>query len=419
MTRTIFVLVSTILFLGCSAKPDQVLVTEKERQAARTAGSKAVGAVLDSNDHQGMEAKVVVSDHIERPSEPDLQPLLPPEEDSFPSPGQATSPEPEELATTHLIENTAPDVSTFSQNVDVGSSSPESDTSSELEGGAESSPRAGEDLATGGAEDEQLASEMSGSLSVPEELVPVKVVFRAFEYDNLEPDNADLAGGGEEAERTEEETSAPPVPASSPRADERVSKLIDDLLEHENMGIRLAAVQELAGLEVVSERVLAAITQALGDQDKTVAVTARGALQKIGPPAVATLVDALQHGSPPVRVGAIRALSRFDRELITAALSPLVEALARGDDDIRAAAATALGHMDFDVNKVVPPLIRSLDDQSRLVKENAARALGTIGPPARAAISTLRRVERDDDYWVRVSAKQALRSIDPAPPKPY
>jgi|GEM_PF-2911901 len=79
------------------------------------------------------------------------------------------------------------------------------------------------------------------------------------------------------------------------------------------------------------------------------------ALARIGPPAVPSLVQALQHRDPQVRREATRVLMR----------------------------------MGPDAKAAAPELTQLLDDEDELVRKYAAKALGNIGPDAAVAVPAL------------------------------
>ena len=78
-------------------------------------------------------------------------------------------------------------------------------------------------------------------------------------------------------------------------------------------------------------------------------------LARIGPPAVPSLVQALQHRDPEVRREATRVLMR----------------------------------MGPDAKAAAPELTRLLDDEDEMVRKYAAKALGNIGPDAAVAVPAL------------------------------
>ena len=79
------------------------------------------------------------------------------------------------------------------------------------------------------------------------------------------------------------------------------------------------------------------------------------ALARIGPPAVPSLVQALNHRDPQVRREATRVLMR----------------------------------MGPDAKSAAPELTQLLDDEDELVRKYAAKALGNIGPEAAVAVPAL------------------------------
>ncbi|MBM4048211.1 MAG: HEAT repeat domain-containing protein [Planctomycetes bacterium] len=91
-----------------------------------------------------------------------------------------------------------------------------------------------------------------------------------------------------------------------------------------------------------------------------------------------------------------------------AAVEPLISALSSPDHWVRKGSLNALGRIDDE--RVVVPVIRSLEDQDPLVRSEAARMLGWIsrrGPDSRV-LDGLTRCLQDESVSVRRSAVTAL-----------
>ncbi|MGB5983931.1 MAG: HEAT repeat domain-containing protein [Desulfobacterales bacterium] len=94
---------------------------------------------------------------------------------------------------------------------------------------------------------------------------------------------------------------------------------------------------------------------------------------------------------------------------------PALIKLAESDPDpgVREEAATAIGDMGEAAKGAVPALIRiAQDDRWPKVRAGAMQALGDIGEEAREAIPVLRTALNDPDPATRLSARNALFSVD-------
>ncbi len=76
---------------------------------------------------------------------------------------------------------------------------------------------------------------------------------------------------------------------------------------------------------------------------------------------------------------------------------------------MRSRGASALGKMR--AKKMVPALIRALDDGDPRVRGSVVEALERIDPDAKAAIPALRRTPSDDDLEIRAMAQRTLERI--------
>jgi HEAT repeat protein len=128
------------------------------------------------------------------------------------------------------------------------------------------------------------------------------------------------------------------------------------------------------------------------------------ALCRIGAPAACALVEALSHMDSFVRRTAETGLLACRG----AAVRPLADALCRNGDGLLRA-AQILGWIG---TEAVDSLMSALDSPDADVRRAAAEALSVVGPEARAAASTLRRLaETDPNDAVQEAASQALESV--------
>jgi HEAT repeat protein len=125
-----------------------------------------------------------------------------------------------------------------------------------------------------------------------------------------------------------------------------------------------------------SARDVAALAQALQDENKLVRKAAAEALGQIGDPrAVEALLASLRNDNwRRVREAAAEALGQIGD---ARAVEPLLAALRDADPSIKVAAAEALGQIGDE--HAIAPLVLALQDGGWVVRKTAAAALGAIG----------------------------------------
>jgi HEAT repeats len=192
--------------------------------------------------------------------------------------------------------------------------------------------------------------------------------------------------------------------------------------------VRLATTQ---ALESLGEAVEARRLLRLATADRTVFVrwTAARALGRSAPDkpvaaAVADDVSALAKLTadvdPDVRSAALTAIARFGTAARSAS-DTVLTAAARGDIEPRIAAVKALGAIQSDADRTVPILIDALRTPVRRAQEDfrlqraAAAGLIRFGPDAKAALPELRNAVLSDDPELRLSAAEAILSIERIP----
>ena len=158
-------------------------------------------------------------------------------------------------------------------------------------------------------------------------------------------------------------------------------------LEAESPSVRLAALWEIGERKVIDPGVVAAVSQALTDDDPGVSEMAGRTLAVLGPSA---------KGTVPL----------------------LVEALSAGCADTRAGAACALGALREQPELVIPELCVLVRDKNRTVVAEAARALSQFGaqaqPCAPRLVDAFRIALIECDSLVEVLAGTLL-AITPDP----
>ncbi len=178
--------------------------------------------------------------------------------------------------------------------------------------------------------------------------------------------------------------------------DGRATEPLIRAVENETGRVREKAAEALG--MIGDSRAVGSLIQALEDDTWVVRETAIEALSRIGKPAVAPLVEALEHEDVGVRTETARAL----RELDWRPKDPSQKAaylIARKDwDELVGLGRPAAG-----------PLIKALKDRDPRVRKKAARTLGEIGDVA--AVESLTESLQDTEAVVREAAQEALDKI--------
>jgi HEAT repeat protein len=179
-----------------------------------------------------------------------------------------------------------------------------------------------------------------------------------------------------------------------------------DALKDEDPDIRETAARILGNLGPQADQAVPALTAALKDPDRGVSVQAAIALGKIGPRAKAA-VPALFEAlqDPRVHEASMKALERIGFDSKDA-IPALIGALKY--EALRTYAADRLLSIG---SEAVPELIRALEGDYGPIREYAAWILGKIGPNAKAAIPALTDALWDKDKRVRGTAQRALEEI--------
>jgi HEAT repeat protein len=94
-------------------------------------------------------------------------------------------------------------------------------------------------------------------------------------------------------------------------------------------------------------------------------------------------------------------------------MDQLIGDLKSSEERDRVVAVRLLPRREEDAARVVPALIKSLNDKTNDVRWSAAIGLGYYGDEAKDAIPALQKAEHDRDARVREAASVALSRIDP------
>lgn len=150
-------------------------------------------------------------------------------------------------------------------------------------------------------------------------------------------------------------------------------------------------------------------------QDKMERQLAATAIGRIGPPgneAVSALTRALDSNDPHFRLHAATALVRIEAGQAKKVLPMLIKALENENYTIRGLCINAIKEIGPQAVEAVPGLIKALESDTRVNRILAASALGAIGTVAKAAVPLLKNLLEDPDAILRNSAKSALENIE-------
>lgn len=174
------------------------------------------------------------------------------------------------------------------------------------------------------------------------------------------------------------------------------------------------------------------LLKALVDSDKSVQATAAKVLEKVQPDwpvqdhardAIPHFAAALDHGLETVRIAGAETLGRIGPAAKEATPNLIVK-LSDNDPKVRAAAGAALTQVnpkwreDPSVANAIPALVENLAADDWRKRAAAAGALGEIGPEtAEEALPPLVERLADGDKNARLAVRAALKKIDPQWPR--
>jgi hypothetical protein len=193
-------------------------------------------------------------------------------------------------------------------------------------------------------------------------------------------------------------------------------------LSDSRRAVRSQAVQALGTLARNMQEVLLPVRKALKRaslyaEDETTRGQAVEQLVQMGEwsqPAIADLILALNDASAPIRLSAAQELGARSTESQSAVGLLLQKALRDPDGGVRLEAAMALYRIDRRPEKILPMLIKALQDPDEVRRWIAADCLGAIGPEAREAVHALREAIAKEfkSALVRTSMALALQKIE-------
>lgn len=181
------------------------------------------------------------------------------------------------------------------------------------------------------------------------------------------------------------------------------------MLRAKDSGLKVGVMGLLAKLHIVSagwtrayqlNGMAAFAFEALGDQARcAVPDVIQIGNERISPASKSCAADVLRGIGPGANGEAIPALLQW--------------ATNDAEPDVRAEALMALRYIHSEPDRVVPVLIRALDDPSLLVKVEAIVGLGAFGKDAQLAIPSLVKALNDPSIITRRRVAKALYLIDP------
>jgi HEAT repeat protein len=205
----------------------------------------------------------------------------------------------------------------------------------------------------------------------------------------------------------------------------RAVALLAEVMQDASTAVRAKAVSALAALGRQAREIQGPLNTALKramlwDEDEAVRKLAAESLIKDGDWArtpIADLIKALNDPEAAIRFSAAQSLGERGEESLPAVGTLLNRALGDADGGVRLEAAMSLFKIDGRVEKILPVLIKALQEADEVRRWIAADCLGEIGPPAREAIPALRDVLQLEfkSPLIRASIALALEKIEGKP----
>jgi HEAT repeat protein len=219
-------------------------------------------------------------------------------------------------------------------------------------------------------------------------------------------------------------------------------------LEDPNQGVRSLALFSLGIIGPEADQAAPTLVRQLSGSPTNSQPQILYVLGRIGPPAVAPLLEAMKSPDPETRVAAASAFgpagpmsSNVPPALVVASRDPVSQvrlaaletlgrvqpaspesvtafslALRDTDPGVRLRALHSLARAWVRAAPAVPELIPFLDDPGAEFRLHAALVLEHIGPAAKDAVPALKSRLQDSDAAVRERAAAALKKIEPEPP---
>jgi HEAT repeat protein len=177
------------------------------------------------------------------------------------------------------------------------------------------------------------------------------------------------------------------------------------LLDSRDPFVRQTAFQVVCWAKLDAARTQ--IIEGLSNADDEIKLAASLALCYITDErAIGPLIKALGDEDPVVRSNAADALGRYT--MTNEHVGPLIKLLESGDEFASLPAASSLGKIGD--RTAIPALLRHLNDDDRLIREEVVNSLGLLGD--RDIFDKIRPVFNDKEIYVRSKAVQALGRLD-------
>lgn len=192
--------------------------------------------------------------------------------------------------------------------------------------------------------------------------------------------------------------------------------LLAGRLADANARVRAAATNALAEMGSSDAAVIEALAQALADSDPNIAVVAAQGLERIGEPAVATLIKALD--KPETVDFAVIALGHLG-PAAKSAVPALAKLIAGGSVEARREATFALANIGADAQAVASDLAKLVADEQQdfAARLGATYALGKVTPASgdvrTAVIAALKGAIAAKESELQALAAWALIQVDP------
>lgn len=220
--------------------------------------------------------------------------------------------------------------------------------------------------------------------------------------------------------------------------DRKATQPLIEALKDDDCNVRMWSAWSLG--QIRAEKSVEPLIDSLSDERLEVRRASAESLSRIGTPAIISLIEAFRNGTSQL----CRRIEYILWSIGQQAVEPLIKALSNEDQRVRMNAAITLGHINYkriedtgriildpsaiyilnkkitgphyrDESRAVEPLIERLRDKEPLVRQYAAYALGKIGDVR--AFNPLEKLLDDEAEAVRISAKEARKSIRDSDPK--
>jgi HEAT repeat protein len=235
-------------------------------------------------------------------------------------------------------------------------------------------------------------------------------------------------------------------------AKDAVPALIEAIEDKDKM-VRRSAIDALGGIGAEAENAVFALTKSLKDKDRNIQLSAVNALVRIAPKdkspiqaleealndeerdrdvrisianaivllggelknPVPILIEMLRHPDRIIRLTSAQKLSILGSyKDISAAVEPLIDLLKDEDQELRMRAAMALGRIRAQPEKVMPALVKALNNNdNRDVRRSIANAISEFGSEAISAVDPLIKMLKNTDWEYREDAALTLGTIGP------